>query len=100
MRAYRAYVLGCGLGLALLGVVAGLQAATVAASPDGAMAGPVTDVNRALKSDRLPLVTPAENASSAPSLRAPYPRLPDGCEATVSAMARSSLAHTPGRCIS
>jgi len=99
MRAHRAYLLGCGLALPLLALAAGLQAATVTASPPKF----ATDVNRALKGDRLPAVTPAGDAnSSAPGFKAPpaHPRLPEGCEAAVSAMTQSSLARTPARCIS
>ena len=96
MRVCRACLLVCGLALPLLALAADLEVATVAASPQKA----ATNVNRALKGDRLPLVAPTDSASTTPVLRAPAPRLPDGCEAAVSAMTRSSLAHTPARCIS
>ncbi len=100
MRPHNAYLFGVGLALPILALVAGLQVATVAASPQRAS----NDVNRVLKGDRLPPIQPGTNASSfdlqgrpAPQTK---PKLPDGCEATVSAMTRSSLARTPGRCIS
>jgi len=97
MRASRAYLLGSGLALPLLALVAAVQVETVAASPHKA----TTDVNRALKGDRLPMVAPAgDAASSAPRVRAPTQGLPVGCEAAVSAMTRSPLARTPARCIS
>src|SRR5450631_3794453 len=97
MRTHRAYLFGVGLALPMLALVAGLQVPSVAASPQPA----ATDVNRTLKGDRLPAVTggnPADRQGS--QVRQPSPKLPDGCEATVSAMTRSSLAQTPGRCIS
>ena len=81
--------------------MAGLQVQSVAASPQNiGTQKSTTDVNRVLKGDRL---MPAANSESAEHRvwQAPaHPRLPDGCESTVSAMTRSSLAQTPGRCIS
>jgi len=97
MSRHSPYLFGVGLALPMLALVAGLQVPTVAASPHI----PATDVNRILKGDRLPSMLPGTNAN--PSGRpapAATPRLPDGCEASVSAMTRSSLAQTPGRCIS
>ncbi len=97
MRTHRAYLFGVGMALPMLALVAGLQVPSVAASPQPA----ATDVNRVLKGDRLPAVTngnPADRQGW--QTRQPAPKLPDGCEATVSAMTRSSLAQTPGRCIS
>jgi hypothetical protein len=97
MRTHRAYLFGVGLALPMLALVAGLQVPSVAASPQPA----ATDVNRALKGDRLPAVTTGNPAGRQgwQNPAAP-PKLPDGCEASVSAMTRSSLAQTPGRCIS
>jgi hypothetical protein len=97
MRTHRAYLFGVGLALPMLALVAGLQVPSVAASPQPA----ATDVNRTLKGDRLPAVAsgnPADRQGS--QARQPNTKLPDGCESTVSAMTRSSLAQTPGRCIS
>jgi hypothetical protein len=91
MRGQSAYLFGVGLALPMLALVAGLQVPTVAASPQK----PSADVNRTLKGDRLPALVPATNAAPRAN-----PKLPDGCEASVSAMTRSSLAQTPGRCIS
>jgi hypothetical protein len=100
MRRQSAYLFGSGLGLAMLALVAGMQVPTVAASPQDAATG----VNRALKGDRLPSVPPTTNGKPAElqGRQAPRtnPKLPDGCEAAVSAMTRSPLAQTPGRCIS
>lgn len=68
---------------------------------------PAQTVNRALKGDRLPL-KPASHSEvenqpvewRAPRLPAPVSRLPDGCEAVVSSIANSDLAHVAGRCVS
>ncbi len=93
MRAHGAYLLVCGLAVAMASLAAGLQVPTVSASPQKS----ATVVNRALKGDRLPVLAPAGNANTAPSS---YEKLPDGCEASVSAMTKSPLARTPARCIS
>lgn len=95
MRPHSAYLVGSVLGLAILAAGASLQALPVAASPH--TSAPPVDLNRALKGDRLPAVAPAEETQSVPAAR---PRLPEGCEASVSSMTRSSLAHTPARCLS
>jgi hypothetical protein len=97
MSRHSPYLFGVGLALPLLALVAGLQVPSVAAAPHT----PTTEVNRTLKGDRLPSMLPGTNAN--PSGRTSpdaNPKLPDGCEASVSAMTRSSLAQTPGRCIS
>ena len=101
MRTHRAYLFGVGLALPILALVAGLQVQTVSASPQKITTQKTTtDVNRTLKGDRLVPATSGESAEQQ-GLQAPaHPRLPDGCESTVSAMTRSSLAQTPGRCIS
>jgi hypothetical protein len=100
MRPRSAYFFGIGLALPMLALVAGLQVPTVAASPQDA----TLEVNHTLKGDRLPSILTGTNAnpSDLQGRQAPRanPTLPDGCEAAVSAMTRSSLAQTPGRCIS
>ena len=103
MRGHWAYLFGSGLGLAMLASVAGLQVRTVAASPkvaiqDAAQYG-ATAVNRTLKGDRL-MLPASEKPTNRQGFQAPRQKLPDGCEATVSPMTRSSLAQTAGRCIS
>ena len=101
MRPRSAYLFGIGLALPMLALVAGLQVPTVAASPQD----PTTAVNRSLKGDRLPPNLPpatTANPSHLEGRQAPRtsPKLPDGCEATVSVMTQSPLAQTAGRCIS
>jgi hypothetical protein len=95
MRPHRAYLLGAALGLATLALAAGLPTPPVAAAPDAVSRGNPA-MNRALKGDRLPTAVPAEVQGR----KVPQPRLPDGCEASVSSMTRSSLAQTPARCLS
>ena len=64
-------------------------------------------VNRALKGDRLPL-RPASRSDVAnqpvelrvPRTSTPDSRMPDGCEAVVSSIVNSELAHIAGRCVS
>jgi hypothetical protein len=97
MSRHSPYLFGVGLALPILAWVAGLQVPTVAASPQS----PTTEVNRALKGDRLPSILPATSANpSEPQGRRARPTLPYGCEAPVSAMTQSPLAQTAGRCIS
>ena len=101
MRPHRAYLLGAALGLATLSLAAGPQVLPVAASPQAGASGsvwPGSAMNRTLKGDRLPGLAPGEAQDrKAPAAR---PRLPEGCEAAVSAMTRSDLAQTPARCLS
>ena len=99
MRPHRAYLLGAALGLATLALAAELPAPPVAAAPDAvskASSAMSRAMNRALKGDRLPTAAPTEVQGR----KVPQPRLPDGCEASVSSMTRSSLAQTPARCLS
>ena len=100
MRTHRAYLFGVGLALPILALVAGLQVESVVASPQKVTTKAATDVNRVLKGDRLIPATDGESAEREGWQAPARPRLPDGCESTVSAMTRSSLAQTPGRCIS
>jgi hypothetical protein len=95
MRPHCAYLLGAALGLATLALAAGLHTPPVAAAPD-AVSRASAAMNRALKGDRLPTAAPTEVQGR----KVPQPRLPDGCEASVSSMTRSSLAQTPARCLS
>jgi hypothetical protein len=100
MRPHFAYIFGSALGLGLLALVTGLQVSSTAATARPAPQLTTTAVDRTLKGDRLPLDA-AMNESA--RTRSPAPagnRLPDGCEATVSPMTQSPLAHIPGRCIS
>lgn len=108
MRPHRAYLIGAALGLATLALAAATQVLPVAASPHPVTSGQAMNhpppamngaaMNRALKGDRLPAAAPtqAQGQKAAP----PQPRLPEGCEASVSAMTRSLLAQTPARCLS
>lgn len=101
MRPHRAYLVGGFLGLAILAVGAGLRVLPVAASNGSIQAastytGP--HLNRALKGDRLP--DAAAPVGEAQPLKAKQPRLPEGCEASVSSISHSPLAQTPADCLS
>jgi hypothetical protein len=105
LRQSRYLVACCGAALGLASFAMGLElsATTAASSADQAPAGIV----RALKGDRLPLVSgSSRNAVNGPiEMRAPKPpaALPvllDGCEPVVSTIGQPPLARVAGRCIS
>ena len=91
--------------LAALAIVFGLVMVDSAAP---SMVDPSAQtVDRALKGDRLPL-KPASRLEvenqpvewRVPRISIPDSKLPDGCEAVVSSIANSELAHIAGRCVS
>jgi len=84
----------------MLALIAGLQVRTVAASPQPASQDTTAAVNRALKGDRLTFPATSGKPADRQGRQAPREKLPDGCEAAVSPMTRSSLAQAAGRCIS
>ncbi len=99
MRPHRAYLVGGFLGIAILAVGAGLQVLPVAAqngSVEAASTSAGLNLDRDLKGDRLP-ATPVGEAQP---LKAKQPRLPEGCEASVSSISHSPLAQTPADCLS
>jgi hypothetical protein len=63
-------------------------------------------INRARKADRLPLMLASDptRANRPIEVNVPGPSvqrsLPDGCEALASPLARSTVAHIAGRCVS
>jgi hypothetical protein len=88
--------------LAIISIVIGIEVWVLAAW-SGAFTPSLETVNR--KSDRLPLV--GEFHSEKQPLRINFSRmtgprqeLPDGCESLASPLARSSVAHIAGRCVS
>ena len=107
MRRYTRYFVGCGGALfAIAAFLLCLElSATSTASASFSRGAPL--VNRALKSDRLPLVSiKSRNAVNGPAemqpapAPAPKPRLLDGCEPIVSAIGQTPLAQVAGRCVS
>jgi hypothetical protein len=62
--------------------------------------GPAPAVNRALKGDRLPSVSPAvqTNELGAPARPASSGKVPVGCEAAFSSISAPQLANVFGRC--
>lgn len=100
----RSLVGGLIVSLTALAFIAGLEMSDLSArsaiSPIG------QTVNRALKGDRLPLTRATHlDVGMQPFVRAPRSsasdvKLPEGCEALVSSVANSELAHIAGRCVS
>jgi hypothetical protein len=105
MRRHSRFLVGCcGAAFAVASFMIGLEVSSTTAAPS---AGTATQVNRALKSDRLPLITvKSRNAVNGPvEIKAPpapvsRPELLDGCEPVISAIGQSPLAQIPGRCVS
>jgi hypothetical protein len=101
----RPFAGGLMASLAALAIVSGLFMVDSAAR---SMVDPsAQSVTRALKGDRL-LLRPASLSNvenrpvewRAPRTSIPDSKLPDGCEAVVSSIANSELAHIAGRCVS
>jgi hypothetical protein len=79
----------------------------VSAAPVGSrVAASKEVVNTARKGDRLPLVVVSDPNPANGRIEVNVPRLadqhslPDGCEALASPLARSTVAHIAGRCVS
>jgi hypothetical protein len=95
MRRQRGYLYGgLGVAVALLSMVAALEA-QVASAPSGVERG---SVNRALKGDRLPLIPGATGAVPTELPRAREPKLPDGCD-DANAPRGPFSAEVAGRCV-
>jgi hypothetical protein len=100
MRHSRFLVGCCGAVFAVASFLIGLEVSATTAAPSSA-----TMVNRALKGDRMQLMSvKSRNAVNGPlEQKAPAvvrPQLLDGCEPVVSAIGQSPLALIPGRCVS
>ena len=102
---FRGLAGGLIVSLAAASIITGLGMSDLTART---VVGPVGQtVNRALKGDRLS-PKPAIRSDIAnqpiefhvPRTSTPDSRLPDGCEAVVSSIANSELAHIAGRCVS
>ena len=107
MRSHSGYLAGCGGAVfAVACFLIGLEVSATTAAPSVGPTAPM--VERALKSDRLPLVPmKSRNAIKGPietnapaATPAPKPRLLDGCEPMVSAIGQSPLAQVACRCVS
>ena len=95
---------GSGVLIAIVSIFIGIEV-SVATASSGAPS--VEMVDPARKGDRLPLVPAFDRNASNRALELNVPRipaldalLPDGCESLASPLARSSLAHVAGRCLS
>jgi hypothetical protein len=90
--------------MAMIAIIMGLGMSDLTARTGLDPAGQI--VNRSLKGDRLPLRPAFRLDAGRPpaELKArtatPDAKLPDGCEALVSSIANSDLAHIAGHCIS
>ena len=103
-KSLRYLLIACSLVVAIISILTNItqSAATVwsGVSPSN------ETVNRARKGDRLPLVLAFDPNSANRPIEVNVPRravdhsLPDGCEALVSPLARSAIAHIAGRCVS
>jgi len=106
-RALRYLVSGCSVLLAIVSIVIGIEVSVATASSGAA---PSTEIiNRTQKGDRLLLVpelhrNPVDRPPEVNLPRmhrlAPDQDLADGCESSVSPLARSPLAQIAGRCLS
>ena len=95
MRRQRGYLYGgLGVAVAMLSMVAALEAQVATARP-GVERG---SVNRTLKGDRLPLIPGATGAIPIELPRALEPKLPDGCD-DANAPRGPFSAEVAGRCI-
>jgi hypothetical protein len=106
MRRHSRFLVGCaGAAFAVASFLIGLEVSSTTAAPSADRTA--TQVNRTLKSDRLPLISvKSRNAVNGPvEIKAPAapvsrPELLDGCEPVISAIGQSPLAQIPGRCVS
>jgi hypothetical protein len=95
-------LIACSLVVAIISMLVSIK---VSAAPIWSGAAPQT-INPARKGDRLPLVLASDPNSVDRPIKADVPRrsvqhrLPDGCEALASHLARSTAAHIAGRCVS
>ena len=91
--------------LAMASIVMGIELSVATAFSGAAPSAAI--VNRAQKSNRLPLVPALHQNPVSRQLEVNLPRMPapeqglaDGCESLVSPLARSPLAQIAGRCLS
>ena len=99
--ALRYLISGCSVFLAIVSIVIGIEVSVATASSGAA---PSTEIiNRAQKSDRLPVVPALHRIPVNRPLEVNLPRIPgltDGCESLASPLAHSSLLQIAGRCLS
>lgn len=106
MRRYSQYFAGCfGAAFVVASFLVGLEVSATTAAPS--ITQNTTTINRLLKGDRMPVVTPMSGKAlnlpvetKAPPAPSPKPRLLEGCEPMISAIGQSPLAQIAGRCIS
>ena len=89
--------------LAMASIVMGIEVSVATAFSGAAPSAAI--VNRAQKSNRLPLVPALHQNPVSRQLEVNLPRIPnqdlaDGCESLASPLAHSPLAQIAGRCLS
>jgi hypothetical protein len=95
-------LIACSLVVAIISMLISIK---VSAATVWSGAEPQT-INPARKGDRLPLVLASDPNPANRPIEVTVPRLsvhhslPDGCEALASPLARSTVAHIAGRCVS
>ena len=107
MLRHSRYLVGCcGVAFGLVSFLVGLEVLGSTPASSVEQQSPA-GINRALKGDRLPLVSDrSRNADNGPSeikppqVPAARPELLDGCESIVSTIGQPPLARVAGRCIS
>jgi hypothetical protein len=92
MRGHSRYLIaGAGAAAAMLSFVVCLEVAEIATARPSAEAN--HSIDRALKGDRLPMIS---RPSVAPAIPA---QVPDGCESSVSEIRNPSARQAIGRCV-
>jgi hypothetical protein len=103
-RSLRYWLIACSLTLAIILILISIKVS--AATVWSGITASKETINLARKGDRLPLVLASDPNPTNRPIEVNAPRLsvqhslPDGCEALASPLARSTLAHIAGRCVS
>jgi hypothetical protein len=103
-RSLRCLLIACGLIVAIISILISIK---VSAATVWSVVAPSKEiVNSERKGDRLPLMPASGPHPTKRPIEVNAPRLsvqhslPDGCEPLASPLARSTLAHIAGRCVS
>jgi len=103
-RSLRYLLIACSLVVAIVSILISIKVSAATVWSD--VAPSKETINPARKGDRLPLVLASDPNPANRPIEATVPRLsvqhslPDGCEALASPLARSTVAHIAGRCVS
>jgi hypothetical protein len=103
-RSLRYLLIACSLVVAIISIFISIKVS--AATVWSGVAPSSETINHARKADRLPLVLASDPNPAGRPIEVNVPSLslqhslPDGCEALASPLARSTVAHIAGRCVS